>query len=107
MSHPQLGARLRFDMRDKLIRGEERINDKSLWAARRVWRVNPWARSEITHGVLVGIRNLSEGVVTSHYGEASEYRPDHWVTVYLVAFDIRRNPIYLMPESVQILRGTE
>lgn len=72
---------------------------------RKLWEAEPvlhlvFGAAELS-GVIVGVRTLSNGRVTYGYGEDGDmvYRPDkdgHF-TVYLVAYDLRRKPVHVLP----------
>lgn len=52
-------------------------------------------------GVIVGWRTLSDGRVDrGGYYEPSEYTPTRHFKAYLVAFDMREKPLYVLPEDL-------
>lgn len=68
---------------------------------RREWQ--PY-RAILRTGVIVGIRTLANGIVYwGSYDEPTEFHPTDYVRAYLVAFDLRRNPVHVQPEHVTIL----
>ena len=70
-----------------------------------------WRRDEKnTAGIIVGKRTLSEGVTHSGYKEDGPdsydweppvYIADKVFTVWLVAFNMRNNPVYVLPEDIK------
>lgn len=56
---------------------------------------------EPVSGVIVGWRTLSDGRVDfGYYDEPSEYMPTRHFKAYLVAFDMREKPLYVLPEDL-------
>lgn len=52
-------------------------------------------------GVVVGRRTLSNGYVNQgYYDEPTTYHGVHTFTAYLVAFDLRRKPVLVLPEHI-------
>lgn len=55
-------------------------------------------------GVLVGVRTLSNGENHYHgYDEPIEYRPTETFAAYLIAYDLRRKPVLVLPEHTRPL----
>lgn len=53
-----------------------------------------------TEGVIVGVRTLADGVNERiDYGVA--FFPRKHFKAYLVAFDMRQNPVYVLPEHIK------
>lgn len=70
---------------------------------RKEWRTTPVSRltpdQDTITGVLIGTRTLSNG--TCSFGEdGTNYIPDRdgHFTAWLVAYDLRRNPVLVLPE---------
>lgn len=69
----------------------------------RFWYPKP---TGIQFGIIIGIRNLSNGYMTYSYD------PQYWsyltkeknVTAYLVACDMKHKPVYVLPEHISISR---
>lgn len=68
---------------------------------RREWRWHPGG--EWREGYVVGWRTLYDGKVVHHYEEPTEFLPERHFTAYLIAFDPRTNPVYVLPENVEPL----
>ena len=53
-------------------------------------------------GIIVGKRTLSNGDIHVSYGEdaATVYKPTEHFQAYLVAFDLRRKPVFVLPEHL-------
>lgn len=66
---------------------------------RKEWVPNTVAAP--TEGVVVGVRTLSNGAVT--YSDVVTYRPsrDGYFTAYLIAYDMRRKPVFVRPEHIE------
>lgn len=72
----------------------------------RIWSNNGGPGLENTYaggeGVIVGKRTLTEGNV-SYVGEYAEYIPRRSFTAYLIAFDLRRKPVHVLPEHIEVI----
>lgn len=70
------------------------------------WLTEQWpgqAEPEPREGVVIGERTLTNG--ENHYNgwdEPITYRPKESFKAYLVAFDMRRRPVLVLPEHVAI-----
>lgn len=65
-----------------------------------ILKERPVARQE---GVLVGVRQLKDGYTTGGYDELLVFKPKKYYTAYLVAFDMRRRPVFVLPEHIKFL----
>jgi hypothetical protein len=97
----RLGTPVAFDYSDILRRQEVRGSAFSNVPVRKEWRKTQWGkRGDLRHGLVVGVRTLSNGVIEWNYEEPIQFFPDLHFTAYLVAFDLRRKPVYLLPDDV-------
>jgi hypothetical protein len=97
----RLGERVHFDYSDILRRQSVTLAAKSSSRYGKVWRKTAWGkRGDVRHGVIVGIRTLSNGTITWFSDEPIVFHPELYFTAYLVAFDLRRKPVYLLPDDV-------
>lgn len=89
--HLELGQRVVF--RDELQRSIS-------WTPGDQFDVKTWCvrAGEERHGVIVGIRNLSNG--KRFYNDGVTFEPTGYMRAYLVAYDMRRKPVYVRPEDV-------
>lgn len=100
---PTLGARVHFDYSDILRRDEVRGGAFTNTPVRKEWRKTQWGkRGNVRTGIIVGVRTLSNGVIEWNYEEPIQFYPDLYFTAYLVAFDLRRKPVYLLPDDVEV-----
>jgi hypothetical protein len=100
-----LGARVHFDYSDILRRKEVRGAAFVNVPVRKEWKKVEWGkRGDKRHGIIVGVRTLSNGVIEWNYEEPIQFYPDLYFTAYLVAFDLRRKPVYLLPDDVEVRR---
>ena len=54
-------------------------------------------------GILIGVRRLANGkCIAGDYETPTMFRAEEHFTAYLIAFDIRRNPVYCLPEHVEV-----
>jgi hypothetical protein len=57
--------------------------------------------AEPRHGVVVGVRTLVDGTNVNHgYEGGIVFRPVRYYSAYLVAFDLRRRPVYVLPDHL-------
>jgi hypothetical protein len=72
----------------------------------KVWKRNPYLKRDDTReGVIVGSRTLANGYATWAYAdEPIVFYPEEHFTAYLVAYDLRRRPVYLLPSDVEVVR---
>lgn len=77
------------------------------YSYRKFWEPTPVTRLGIetpATGVLIGVRTLSNG--TCSFGEdGTNYQPenDSHFTAWLIAYDLRRNPVLVLPEHTTTL----
>lgn len=99
-----LGDRVLFDMCDVLGRGSDRLpsGHPARHGYLKTWKKNPYLRrTERTLGVIVGSRTLANGYASWPYSdEPIVFYPEHHFTAYLVAWDLHRRPVYLLPEDL-------
>jgi hypothetical protein len=97
----RLGERVHFDYTDILRRKEVRGSAFTNTPVRKEWGKTEWGkRGDVRHGLIIGVRTLSNGVIEWNYEEPIQFYPDLYFTAYLVAFDLRRKPVYLLPDDV-------
>jgi hypothetical protein len=97
----RLGERVHFDYSDILRRQSVTLAANSSSRYGKVWRKTAWGkRGDVRHGVIVGVRTLSNGTITWFSDEPIVFHPELYFTAYLVAFDLRRKPVYLLPDDV-------
>jgi len=100
MSDYQLGQRVRFT---EPLRREFTHDGKT---GRKVWRVDP--AIEAIEGVVVGKRTLANGI--RHligYDEGISFIKEETFTAYLIAYDLRRKPVHVLPEHITVLHEPE
>lgn len=105
---PELGQPVSFT--HVLVRGIPYTDPKKPlrkeWQPKGVhWEV---PRAESLDGIIVGVRTLGDGEFRSvGYGgpfdEPEEaFVCDHHFTAYLIAYDLRRKPVYVLPEHTNL-----
>jgi hypothetical protein len=96
-----LGDRVTFDYSDILHRQSITPYDLKQ-PMRKDWRKAQWGkRGDVRHGFIVGVRTLANGTLHWNYEEPTRFVADLYFTAYLVAFDLRRKPVYLLPDDVE------
>lgn len=67
----------------------------------KVWR--PTLTFKHQEGIVVGERTLSNGEVYWHGpDDGAEYRLKETLKAYLVAYDLRRKPVLVRPEDLEV-----
>jgi hypothetical protein len=96
----KLGERVHFDYSDILRRQSVTPYDIKQ-PMRKEWRKTQWGkRGDLRHGLIIGVRTLSNGTITWFSDEPIVFHPEMYFTAYLIAYDLRRNPVYLLPDDV-------
>lgn len=98
---PPLGAAVAFTWT---------LHRRSAWNAQgrlsKAWVVGEWvgqAEPAARRGILVGVRTLANGTVEYlGHEEGSVFRPEERLTAYLVAYDLRRQPVFVLPEHLVV-----
>jgi len=99
----ELGQRVRYSehIRRRHSRPGEFLGPNRIWSNHGGPGLDdqPWEGGE---GVIVGKRTLTEGNTYWH-GESTEYTPTRSFTAYLIAFDLRRKPVHVLPEHIEVV----
>ena len=94
-----LGQRVMFT--ETLRRGYKPASPRSkrVWESTRYWLAGN-SKGPV-EGILMGVRTLSDGEVEDgYYDTPSVYYPKRTFTAYLIAHDLRRKPVLVLPEHV-------
>ena len=85
--------------------GSPRKEWKPRWQSNHPYAAKMKNNPEVSGtGVVVGIRVLADGKVEyGGYDEGTSFHPDNHFQAVLVSFDLRRNPVYVLPEDLTIL----
>lgn len=67
------------------------------WVCQR-WETEPEPKP--TEGIVIGVRTLADGTVTHNYDSGSEFKPTRHFRAYLIAYDMRRKPVLVLPDYV-------
>lgn len=63
-----------------------------------------WKRIEIQfEGIIIGKRNLCNGEV-QYDPEYIAFIPKEYITAYLVSVNMNDNPVYVLPEDIEIIK---
>lgn len=90
------------------LRRESRREEVTINGRRRTVTVRRWETGEIPNtkppasreGVVVGVRTLCNGYVQYEYDYGNMFSPfeDGYFTAYLIAWNLRQQPVYVLPE---------
>lgn len=99
MSEPQFGDLVTFS--HNLKRGYE--GGRKIWTPEPAF--NPWGpdAGTVRKGILIGKRTLSEGRVHHDYEDGSDWEADKYVRAFLVAFEMHRKPVFVLPEHLSVI----
>jgi len=79
------------------------------WEGRKVWKAEQYPGQpdpEPTPGIVVGVRTLANGTNTyGGYDEPIQFKATERFTAYLVAHDMRRKPVLVLPEHLSPAGG--
>jgi hypothetical protein len=91
----ELGTKVHFDHSKVLWR-------EHLTGGKRRWQSVNWNKGYM-EGVIVGWRTLANGRVTygNDWDGSDQFRPTEHFKAYLVAYDLRRKPVYVLPENLE------
>ncbi len=70
--------------------------DRQGW--KKIWHVK---QGNWTPGIVIGVRTLSDGENAFMGQEGIDYTPTRYFKAYLVAFDMRRKPVFILPEDLK------
>lgn len=103
MNEYQLGQRVRYSthIQRRHSRPGEFLGPNRIWSthAGPGMEDKPFKGGE---GIVIGKRTLTHGN-TTYWGDYSEYTPAKTFTAWLVAFDLRRKPVHVLPEHISII----
>jgi hypothetical protein len=83
-----LGDKICFDNHLKRVW----IDDPNGLNGQKRWKKVP---HEIRHGIIIGQRTLSNGINNYDSEGVFIYDPEEYFKVWLVAYDMNRNPVYV------------
>lgn len=88
----QLGTKVTFD---KYLR---RVSNRG----RKTWETTPL----LAEGVLIGVRTLANGRREGGWEEPWYFIPSEHFRAYLIAYDLRRKPVYVRPADVRMIEAS-
>lgn len=98
----ELGDRVRYE--HFLVRRHpesgEFLGPGSIWTTVLYGEGN---RTGSGQGIIIGKRTLSDGDTLYNYDVGNEYRPFRHYTAWLVAYDLRRKPVHVLPHHLTAL----
>lgn len=79
-------------------------HERTIYRTYKEWTVERWigdtAPPEPRLGIVIGKRVLANGFLRYAYEEGTTFEPDQRITAYLIAYDMHRNPVYVLPEHI-------
>ena len=94
MTKYMLGDKVRVR---KIIEVEKRRDHESRYIKRK------WVPKERElSGVVIGRRYVQEGIV-DHGPDYSAFISEKYIECYLVAYDLHRKPVHVLPEDMEVL----
>lgn len=94
MTKYMLGDKVRVR---RIIEAEKRWDDESRYTKRK------WVPKERElSGVVIGHRYVREGII-DHGPDYDAFIPEEYIECYLVAYDLHRKPVHVLPEDMEVL----
>ncbi len=98
-SNLPLGTKVTFDQKYHRIKkyecDENAFNKRvRLWEPRKACYGKP--------GIIIGVRNLQNGIVYTEDG-VKQFEPKEYIKAYLVVVDLSLNPIYVPYDNVKLI----
>ncbi|MFS0832018.1 hypothetical protein ABC337_15310 [Arthrobacter sp. 1P04PC] len=103
MSGLQLGQRVRFSTH---LRRKTKIGEGYYADITKVWTTEayPGKQYDGGEGIIIGKRTLANGKNQYNgYDEPIMFIPKERISVWLVAFDINRKPVHVLPEHLEVI----
>ena len=94
MTKYELGDKVRVR---KIIEVEKRWDDKARHTKRK-WVSKEWELD----GIVIGHRYVQEGIV-DYWSDHITFTPEKYIESYLVAYDLHRKPVHVLPEDMEAL----
>ena len=79
----------------RIIEAEKRW-DYEARHTKRKWISKKWE----VDGIVIGRRHVQEGIVDLGF-DYSAFIPEKYIECYLVAYDLHRNPVHVLPEDME------
>lgn len=97
IEHPSLGLPVRFTWTlSRRTTGDGRSGFRKVWVTER-WPGEKEPKSR--RGLIIGVRTLSNGGVEyGDYDTPTTYEAEERFRAYLVAYDLNRKPVLVLPE---------
>ena len=92
MAKYRLGDKVRVK---RIIEAEKRW-DREARHTKRKWVF----KEQELDGIVIGHRYVQEGIVD--YWPDSTFIPEKYIECYLVAYDLHRNPVHVLPEDMEV-----
>ena len=93
MTKYMLGDKVRVQ---RIIEAEKRWDHEAKHTKRR-WVSREWELD----GIVIGHRHVQEGIVD--YLPYSAFTSEKYIECYLVAYDLHRKPVHVLPEDMEVL----
>lgn len=94
MTKYELGDKVRVR---RVIEAEKRW-DPAVRHTKRKWV----PKEQQLSGIVIGHRHVQEGIV-DHGPDYDAFIPEKYIESYLVAYDLHRNPVHVLPEDMEAL----
>lgn len=114
----KLGTHVRATKELKRITRERTPEEKSVSAYTRLFK--EWVAQPIVdvlhhgsevrrhrEGLVIGLRNLSNGGVDYGYEEGTQFFPESHLQAVIVAYDLRRKPFLALPDDLEVLASPQ
>lgn len=79
-------------------------NERTVYRNYKEWTLERWIGDQPPEdprpGIVIGKRTLANGYLHYDYDTGATFEPDEHLTAYVVAYDLHRNPVYVLPEHI-------
>lgn len=80
-------------------------NHRTVYRTYKEWTTERWVgdtnpSDEPRLGIVIGRRVLANGYLHYAYEEGTTFEPDQRFAAYLIAYDLHRAPVYVLPEHI-------
>ena len=85
------------------VRVRRIIEPSKLWDHHARHRKRKWvSKEQELDGIVIGHRHVQEGIV-DHWPDHIAFIPKKYIECYLVAYDLHRKPVHVLPEDMEVL----
>ena len=78
------------------------IEAEKYWDHESRYTKRKWvSKEQELSGIVIGHRYVQEGIV-DHWSDYIAFIPEKYIECYLVAYDLHRKPVHVLPEDMEM-----